>query len=125
MTLEQLLAIRDEISALLLEKVDGSVESEHACVTLASKQLEQFCCMGGSTRAKAEGEIVRLLRRFDDTHESGFGPWPVSSFMQSVEAKGNAYKRALQCCIDAHKSGGYQPMVVAIENARKLLEDLK
>lgn len=124
MTLDEILSIRDEISATLLARVEGGFKNEHACVTQASKQLEQFGCMGGSTRAKAEAEIVRLVAIFNDTGDSGFGPWPVADFMQTQAAKGDAYKAALQKCIAAHKTGKYEPMVAAIEAAENLIDDL-
>ena len=124
MTLDEVLLIRDQISALLLEKVQGDVDAEHTCVSQAAKQLEQFGCMGGSTRAKAEAEVVRLLIRFNDTLEGSFGPWPVSKFMMSVKEETSAYRKALQACIDAHKTGRYEPMVAAVEAAENVIEDL-
>ena len=124
MTLNELFDIRDQISELLLDRVDGNVKDEHNCVTMASKQLEKFGGMGGSTRAVAEREIVRLVRRFDDPSDSSFGPWPVSDFMQTHDAQAAAYKLALESCISAHKSGQYEIMVAAIDGAENLIYDL-
>ncbi len=124
MKLEELLDIRDQISELLLDKVEGDIKDEHACVTMAAKQLEKFGCMGGSTRGLAETEIVRLVRQFDDTQDSSFGAWPVSDFMQTHGAQAAAYKAALEGCISAHKSGKYESMVAAIESAEGLISNL-
>jgi len=125
MTFKQLLSLRDEISALLLAQIEGCTESEHACVSQAANQLEQFGGMGGSTRIKAEAEIVRLLKRFDDTQYSSSGPWPVTGFMQALRARENAYLEALEACITAHKASRYEAMVAAVEAAANLIEDMK
>jgi len=121
MQLEQLLTLRDEISALILDKVDGAYDAERTAATMASKQLEQMTCMGGSTRALGEAEIVRLVTRFDDTRQSGLGPWPVSKFMLEKEGESVAIKNALKMCIQAHKTGKFEPMMAAIEAAENLL----
>ncbi len=121
MQLDQLLSLRDEISALILDKVDGEYDAERAATTMASKQLEQMTCMGGSTRALGESEIVRLVERFDDTRQSGLGPWPVSKFMLEKEGEHVAIKNALKMCIQAHKTGKFEPMMAAIEAAENLL----
>lgn len=123
MTPAELLQIRDKISATLLSYIEGDVEAEHAAVTQSAKQLEQFACMGGSTRAKAEAEIVRLVERFDDTRQSAFGPWPVSAFMIKRDGQEDALRSALEACIAAHKTGRYEPMVAAIEAAQILIAD--
>lgn len=123
MKLDELAAIRDEISALLLAKADGEYQAEADLVRVASKQLEQMTCMGGSTRSKGESEIVRLVKRFDDTRGSGLGPWPVSSFMIEREKQTEDLRKALIACITAHKTGRYEPMVVAIEAAENLITD--
>ena len=125
MTLEQLISIRDEISALLLCKVDGSYSSERAAAQLAAKQLEQMGCMGGSTRAFVESEVVRLMRRFDDTQDSSFGPWPVDKFMTETRGVADTYRKALERCIAAHKTGKFEPMMAAIEAAEATLSSQK
>ncbi len=121
MKLEELTKIRDEISALLLSKVDGDYGAEADLAGVAAKQLEQMTCMGGSTRSKGEAEIVRLVRQFDDTREVGFGPWPVSAFMLEQTERSRVLERALRKCITAHKTGRYEPLVAAIEAAENLL----
>lgn len=121
MKLEEIVRIRDEISALLLGMVDGDYQAEVDLGRAAAKQLEQMACMGGSTRAICEHEIVRLVKRLDDTRKSGFGPWPVSAFMIETEGREAKVARALQACIDAHKTGRYEPMVAAVEAAENLL----
>lgn len=122
MRADEIIRIRDEISALLLAKVDGDYHAEHHLIVMAGKQLEQMTCLGGSTRAYGEQEIVRLARRFDDTRQSGFGPWPVSAWMIEVEGREVKMARALQACIDAHKTGRYDPIITAIEAAENLLK---
>lgn len=124
MNYEELIKIRDEISALLLSNIDGDYEAERAAATMAAKQLDQMGSMGGSTRSFVETEIVRLVHRFDDTLNSSLGPWPVSDFIMTQRAFGDAYLRALKGCIKAHKTGRYEPMVAAIESAENLIADL-
>lgn len=123
MKAETLISLRDEISALLLEKIDGNYDDEIDTARIAARQLEQMTCMGGSTRAAGESEIVRLVERFDDTRRSGLGPWPVSKFMIEKEGEMIAMKNALKMCIQAHKTGRYEPMVAAIEAAENLLNE--
>ena len=121
MKAEQLIQIRDEISALLMAKIAGSVEAEHAAVTQAAAQLEQFGNMGGPTREKAEAEIVRLVRRFNASSVNSPGPWPISTFMREHEKRVDDLRAALAACVTAHMTGRYEPMVAAIEAARKLI----
>lgn len=123
MKAEELIRLRDEIGALLLGKVEGDIAAEHAAVTQAAKQLEQFGCMGGSTRAAAEGEIVRLMKRFDNTRDCGYGPWPVSQFMSERDQRADAFRTALAACVEAHRTGRYEPMVAAIAAAEALISE--
>lgn len=124
MKIADLVAIRDEISALLLAKADGDYQAEADLAGLAARQLEQMTCMGGSTRSKGETEIVRLVKRFDDTRSSRFAPWPVSAFMIERDQRAETFRSALLACIEAHKTGRYEPMVAAIEAAENVIADI-
>ncbi|MEF2554531.1 hypothetical protein VQ042_25095 [Aurantimonas sp. A2-1-M11] len=119
MKADQLMQIRDEISAPLMAKIAGNVEAEHGAVIQAATQLEQFGSMGGSTREKAEAEIVRMMRRFNDTQDDSLGRWPVSTFMSDRDKRADRLRAALAACIAAHITGRYEPMVAATEAARR------
>lgn len=121
MKADQLIKIRDEISALLMAKLKDNVEAEHAAVTQAAAQLEYFGGMGGSTRAKAEAEIVRLMQRFDNTPNQSDEQLPVSEFMSNRAKRTENLRAALVACIAAHRTGRFEPMVAAIEAARKVI----
>ena len=92
---------------------------------LLEQAAQDIATMGGSgghLRGQAESLIVDLVERFDTTREDRFGMWPVSKFMASHATRENELKAALEACINAHKTGRYEPLVAAIEAAQNTLE---
>ena len=60
MNASEIIEIRDSALTAILDHAHG-VDTEHALVAEAAHQLEQIGSRGGSTRAQAETEIVRLI----------------------------------------------------------------
>ncbi len=123
MDFDEILRLRKEINDLLLKRLRQAGEKEFFMISEASEQLAQFGCRGGSARAKAEREIIRLVTRFDDAEPADTKPWPVSKFMRDHTGASDKLKMVLKGCISAHKTGRYEPMVAAIAAAENLLED--
>lgn len=107
------------LASVVLDAVNGG-NKEHQLIDQAITTLETIGGRGGSARGRVENGIIKLVESFDTTRDRAQRS-PVSAFMADHERREDALKEALLACIQAHKSGMYEPMVAAIKAAEDTL----
>lgn len=113
-----LLRLSDEINNLFMKELCGTFTEDQVMIDQAVNTLIELMGKGGSSRAYAEGRVVNLIERFDDTRDET-NAWPLSKFM--IERASDLHRQHLTAVVQAYRNGSLS-MIKAIEAAERTLD---